>query len=120
MGSVSVQTTLMLPPRSTAIRGLLGLDNLFWGLERFVGVRKKFAPPAVERLKKIFEVTDLQSERSCQTTLILPLASRAMTGLKAHPRVLERFIGREKLMPPSVERLKRILELLAVSSSQTT
>jgi len=47
-----------------------------------------------------------------------------MIGLKEHPGLLERFTGREKLMPPSVERLNRILdrilELLAVSSSQTT
>ena len=113
------QTTLMLPAVSTAI---CGTENkaVFIVAERFVGA-EKVMPPSDERLKKILEVPKLQSGLSSHTILMLAPASTAMTGLKEHPRLLETCfaagVGR-KVAPPSVEWLNRMLELLAVSSSQ--
>src|SRR6266403_4524252 len=49
-----------------------------------------------------------------------PLLSTAMRGLKEYPVLLDTFRGVDHVAPPSVDRLNRILELFAVSSSQTT
>ena len=56
-GVLSVQTTLMLPPLSSAIAGLNELPTL---LERFCGA-ENVAPPSVERLKKISNALGLPS-----------------------------------------------------------
>src|SRR6267142_1121416 len=123
MGAVSAQTTLMLPPRSTAIRGLLGLAiKLPWGFERFVGVRKKCAPPSVERLKEMFERPAISSS---QTTLMLPFLSRAICGSIEPLGLVEIMFGAENVTPPSIELLKRIPRLIlprprGSSVSQTT
>src|SRR6266849_4391870 len=109
----SSQTTLMLPFLSTAICGVIeepvGLFETITGVENV-------APPSAERVKK---TSGLPGVSSSQTTLMLPLASSAMRGLKEKPELLERFLGVENVVPPSVERLNRIFDL-AVSSSQTT
>src|SRR5882724_2805466 len=57
---------------------------------------------------------------SAQTTLMLPPASRAMTGWEEKPELLEMFFGPEKLTPPSVERPRKISKLPGLSLAQTT
>src|SRR6266852_5510402 len=98
------QTTLILPPRSTAICGLLELPIL---RERDLSAGK-VAPLSAERLK---EMSEWPAVSSSQTTLMLPFSSSAMRGLKEKPELLERFLGVENVVPPSVERLNRIFEL---------
>src|SRR5437867_2969315 len=110
---ISFQTTLILPPESTASCGKNEKPAL---LERFLGI-EKVTPPLLERLKKISELPGVSSS---QITLMLPLASTAMCGSAERPASLERFLGVEKATPPSVERLKKISALPTVLSSQTT
>src|SRR5207245_6408203 len=57
---------------------------------------------------------------SAQTTLMLPLKSRAICGFCETPVLLETFVGVEKVRPPSVERLRRISKLPGLMSCQTT
>jgi len=56
-----------------------------------------------------------KSGLSCQTTLMVPPESTAMRGLKEKPALLETPFGAENV-PPSVERLNKILEFVSVSS----
>src|SRR6266852_5597088 len=106
-------TTLILPAAST---DTCGLALSAASRERFCGA-EKVAPPSLERLKRM---SQLPGVSSTQTTLRAPLLSTEMRGLKENPELLEMFVGVENVKPPSVERLNRILELVAVSSSHTT
>src|SRR5438132_5815132 len=95
----SSQTTLMLPSLSTVICGFnepLGLVESIFGAENV-------APPSLELLNQMARLPVSLS----QTTLILPTVSTAICGTEyiAEFIVAERFVGVEKVMPPSVERL---------------
>src|SRR2546428_101581 len=57
---------------------------------------------------------------SAQTTLMLPAESRAICGSNDEPVLLERFVGVEKVVPPSVERLRKISALPGLLSAQAT
>src|SRR5260370_34319777 len=57
---------------------------------------------------------------SSQTTFMLPLESRAICGLNDTPTLLDTFVGIEKVVPPSVERLRKISALPGLLSAQTT
>src|SRR6267143_5025881 len=105
----------MLPLESTAS---CGFPESGVSLERFSGA-EKVVPPSVERLKKMSQLFVLGS-LSTQTTLIAPPPSTAIRGLKGKPELKKTFLGVENATPPSVDRLNKIFELLAVSSSQTT
>src|SRR5437667_380360 len=105
------QATLMLPAESTAICEDAEAAAM---LERFFGA-EKVTPPLLERQKKILKLPGVLSS---QTTLMLPLESTAICGNTEEPALLERFLGVEKVTPPSVERLKKISKL--PDSSQTT
>ena len=74
-------------------------------------------PPLLERQKKILKLPGVLSS---QTTLMLPLESTAICGNTEEPALLERFLGVEKVTPPSVERLKKISKLPVMLSSQIT
>src|SRR5579864_2702383 len=100
----------MLPAISAAICGLPDSAESF---ERLIGV-PKVAPAFVEWLNMIFVLLGVSSS---QTTLTLPAPPIAIRGLNEKPDDLERFTGVENVAPPSVERLNRMLELVAVSSS---
>src|SRR5439155_1307270 len=109
-GLLSSQTTLMLPLLSTAICGPidpLGLVDTIFGAENVF-------PPSLEPLNQMARLPLSLS----QTTLMLPAVSTAICGTeyKAVFIVAERFVGAEKVMPPSVERLKKILEVPKLQS----
>src|SRR5947209_1351727 len=88
-GVSSIQATLILPLESTAIRGLKEKPE---ELEMFFGV-EKVAPPSEDRLNKMFELLAVSSSH---TTLMLPVASTAIWGVKVKRGSLETFFGEEK------------------------
>jgi len=107
-GMLSCQMTLMLPPASTAICGNLERETVL--LERLWGV-EKMAPPLLERVKKMFPMWPLGPRwSSAQTTLILPLESTAIGVLSwaSLSVLLEIFLAMENVVPPSLERLKKV------------
>jgi len=105
------QITSMLPLESTAICGISSQPvQALWALERFLGV-EKFAPPSVERLKKMSKMLPLGSSLPSQIKLMLPLESRAIFSTTEKSKVFERFLGVEKVAPPSLERLKKTAKL---------
>src|SRR5216683_2180986 len=59
---------------------------------------------------------------SAQTTLTFPVESTAICGCgpTAEPRMLERFMGVEKVTPPSLERVKKTNDLPPTTPSHTT
>src|SRR6266513_1854778 len=106
----SSQTTLMLPLLSTAICGPidpLGLVETIFGAENVF-------PPSLEPLNQMARLPVSLS----QTVLMLPAVSTAICGAeyKSVFIVAERLVGVEKVMPPSVERLKKILEVPKLQS----
>src|SRR6185437_16911287 len=101
----------MFPAAATAICGLPESAESF---DRFIGV-VKLTPAFVEWLNIMSRLPGVSSS---QTTLTLPALPTAIRGLNESPDVLERFIGAENVAPPFVERLNKILEFVAVSSSQ--
>src|SRR6266849_2459635 len=103
-GLLSTQTTLMLPPPSRAIIGAVELPVEF--LERFSCGVEKVAPLSAERLKETWARV-LKS--FSQTTLMLPVASTAICGFAESEGSLEILTGVEKVTPPSVERLKKMV-----------
>src|SRR5216684_4331703 len=115
------QTTSMLPLESTAICGISPQPvQALCAWERFLGV-EKVTPPSVERLKKMSKMLPLGSSLPSQTKLMLPLESRAICSTAEKSKVFERFLGVEKVAPPSVERLKKIAGLPKKGTSfQTT
>src|SRR3977135_1564164 len=103
----------MLPLASTAICGFVELAA---SCDRFCGL-EKFAPPSMERLKKI----SFPAALFTQTTLMWPWLSTAMCGLGTKPELLDIWTGDKNVAPPSCEQLNRIFELLVeMSSSHTT
>src|SRR5882724_1223542 len=111
-GLISAQTTLMLPPASTAMNGLEEKVEL---LEMFFGP-EKLTPPSVERLMKISKLPGLSF---AQTTLILPFLSTAICGSIEPAVLVESIFGAENVAPPSLEPLNQMARL-PVSLSQTT
>jgi len=103
-GLMSCQTTLMFPFKSEAI---CGPDDLV-SLERFLV--ENVAPPSLERLKKTSTPVWL-GMLSCQTTLMLPLESRAICSSIEKAKLLERLLGAENVAPPSLERAKKMLSM---------
>src|SRR5437867_100304 len=57
---------------------------------------------------------------SSQTTLMLPAASTKSCGLPDEPGVPDRFLGDEKVVPLSTERLRKMSKLPPQSFDQTT
>ena len=106
----SSQTTLMLPFLSTAICAF----NEPPGLVDTILGDENVAPPSLELLNQMARLPVSLSQR----TLMLPVVSTAICGTeyKAVFIVAERFVGAEKVMPPSVERLKKILEVRKLQS----
>src|SRR5438876_197591 len=121
-GVKSSQTTLMFPLESTAIlprfvaASTPGNTEAPVLLETSLGA-EKLTPPSVEWRKKRSEFVPFKLH---QTILILPPESTAICGPTETPEMLDRFLGVEKVAPPSVERLKKISKLPGVLSSQTT
>src|SRR5256885_2113333 len=109
-GLLSSQTTLMLPFLSTAICAF----NEPPGLVDTILGDENVAPPSLELLNQMARLPVSLSQR----TLMLPVVSTAICGTeyKAVFIVAERFVGAEKVMPPSVERLKKILEVRKLQS----
>src|SRR6266446_2471903 len=91
-GVLSAQITLMLPPASSAICGLLDWPRL---LDRFLGI-EKVAPLSDERLKKM---SGLPGPSFSHATLMLPVRSTVTCGLTEFPMLLERLFGIEKVAP---------------------
>src|SRR5260370_16504980 len=104
------QITSMLPLESTAICGISPQPvQALCAWERFLGV-EKVTPPSVERLKKMSKMLPLGSSLPSQTKLMLPLESRVICSITEKSKEFERFLGVEKVAPPSVERLKKITD----------
>src|SRR5260221_14674160 len=98
---------LMFPVKSTLIcSGVEGKGPVL-EVVRFCGA-ENVAPPLVLRLKK---TSLLPGVKSAQVTLMLPAESTAIRGRVEFPVLLEMFAGTEKVVPPSVERLKKISKL---------
>jgi len=56
----------------------------------------------------------------CPNDVDVAVESRAICGSNEEPVLLERFLGVEKVVPPSVERLRKISALPGLLSAQTT
>jgi hypothetical protein len=87
-------------------------------LLRFLGRRPKVLPPLVLLLNNISPFP-FRVVVSPHTTYTL-LPDTAIRGANESPRLLLRFIGMPKVIPPSVLFLKNILLLVGVKSYHTT
>src|SRR5260370_11155784 len=104
------QITSMLPLESTAICGISPQPvQALCAWERVLGV-EKVTPPSVERLKKMSKMLPLGCSLHSQTKLMLPLESKVIWSITEKGKAFERFLGVEKVAPPSVERLKKITD----------
>src|SRR3989442_9042174 len=97
----------MLPMESTAMlprfvaAPIPGTNEEPALLERFLG-GEKVAPPSEERLKKISELPPVMMlVKLSQTTSMLPLESTTICAPPETPAMLDRFLGAEKVAPPS-------------------
>src|SRR6266852_450787 len=114
---LSSQTTLTLPPASSAICGRLELEPPR-PLERFLGIGEKVVPLSVERLEKMSKWPGLSFS---QPTLILPPRSPAICGVIEEPvGLFETITGVENVPPPSAERVNTMKIPRGMSLFQTT